>query len=151
MFDISQDVSREKFWSYSDSAMSVVNSFRDLGANLNMTMQGSNITGNQRLDDATISVQRVNRLPLSHREKSHVIRTRCHPKALYGCETSKLSENQQLAYAKAVKSAISNTTQHKGPNMTYCTSRHGPDIDSETHIFCRRVHAIRRSVMIRDR
>ena len=88
----------------------------------------------------TFVIQVISRLPLTHRQKAHHIRSKGVPMAIYGAEASKPNETKQRALATAIKNCICNTVLHKDSNLTYITSSHGPDLDPETLIFNQRIN-----------
>ena len=52
-------------------------------------------------------------------------------------------------YTTSIKDAISNHTQYKITDFTFCTSSHGPDLDPETYVFVKRMMSLRRAVVKR--
>ena len=121
-------------WKYSDTTIRVVNNFRDLRAHLNLTTLIASTTLNNRIACNTNAVYRVARLPLPYERKADIIRTRCHPSALFGVEASKPNETTQHKYNTAVKNTLSKPTKHKNTNIAFCTSSYGRDLETDTEI-----------------
>ena len=91
-----------------------------------------------RFSDASTAGERLDKLPLSHEQKSHQVRSKLTPKAIYGAETSKPTETCQRKFTTVIKRLISNDVQHKSTDLTFCTSSYGQDLDPETNIFINR-------------
>ena len=79
-------------WNCNSTKIQVTNRFRNLGAHVNMTSTIFSSTLKERIKQTIIIIHKVARLPLSHKEKPHIVRTRCIPKALYAAEASLLND-----------------------------------------------------------
>ena len=75
---------RKHRWAYSATTMSVLNSFRDLGAHINVTLSPHSRTLNARIKEATALTRKIGRLPLPHHDKAKLIRSHVLPLAYYG-------------------------------------------------------------------
>ena len=137
---------RKVIWRCSQTTIKVLNQFRDLGAHINVTNAAQSITINTRSIEAADAVNKLNRLPLSQKQKTHQARTRCLPKGLHGVETAKLGETNQRRLTTVIKQTISKKCRHKDRNLTFLTSSRGDDLDPETNILCRRALMLRRAV-----
>ena len=144
--DTARQQLRKHTWAYDGCKIQVSNNFRDLGAYINMTGSAHSTTLNERMDLGTFVINIISRLPLTHSQKAHIIRTKGIPMSIYGAEASKPNETKQRCLATAIKNCVSNTVLHKDSNLTYITSSHGPDIDVETHILINRILMLRRAL-----
>ena len=71
--------------------------------------------------------------------------------ALYGCESSPVSEQALAKYRTAVADTITKTTSKRSSNLTFSSSSEGPDIDPDVEVVCRRVKALRRYLVKEER
>ena len=69
----------------------VAQHMRDLVSHINTTRRAIATTLTNRLRDTADMVRRVGRLRLETAGKAKVVRTKCHPAALYGCDACTVS------------------------------------------------------------
>ena len=71
---------RKHKWPYSENVIDMLNSFRDLGAHINITPSIHTTTINQRFRDAIRGILAISRLPLTNEQKCKIIRTSSFPR-----------------------------------------------------------------------
>ena len=82
-------------WQKPKDKIKVVLSFRDLGAHVNTTSSINSTTLNDRVTESTTATYKLDKLPVTHEEKANGIRARIMPKAVYGAEVARPSEDKQ--------------------------------------------------------
>ena len=88
---------------------------------------------------------------MSHQEKCKVIRAKCHPKALYGCEASAVDDEILRRYRTACVNTLEFHTNMRSVDLTFATCSHGIDLDPYGQILIKRAVAVRRGVAKRPK
>ena len=93
---------------------------------------------------ATAMAKRLRWLPISYREKEHIILANILPAAFYGVETSRVNKNVLKALRAAIANAIGPRSARASNDIVYYNTSCSADLDPETYILTERVLGLRR-------
>ena len=92
---------------------------------------------------------RVGRLPVDGPERAKVVRTKVLASGLYGCETSRVSDQDMRTFRDTVAKAVAVDSGHAAKDSIFTVASYGNDVDPYTEVMVRRVAALRRAIALR--
>ncbi len=131
-------------WGSEGFHIPVVNSFRDLGAHLNLTHSRAAPTTTKRLRIARDMVRRLRRLPLGHCQKLRVIRSNALTAALYGSEVAPINVAAMRSFRAAVADTLGPRSKKRSAAIVFSVSSGHNDVDPEVQQVVRKIAMLRR-------
>ena len=121
-------------WDGNGLKIPVKNSFRDLGAHINLTKACNGSTLTSRLIKATNVAKRLRWLPISREQKEKIVQANILPMALYGVEAIHVNQSALQSLRSAITRAIGPGSAKRSIDFTFFHSKCANDLDPETNI-----------------
>ena len=116
---------------------------RDLGSHICTGHKRYTETITKRIQEATLLVKKIARIPIEMKAKSKAIRTFAWTKALYRCETAAPHDRALDAFTTAIKDVINGKCGNRADDLTYVVASSGTDLDPRIQILFKRVITLR--------
>ena len=133
-------------WDGNGLKIPVKNSFRDLGAHINLTKACNGSTLTSRLIKATNMAKRLRWLPISREQKEKIVQANILPMALYGVEAIHVNQSALQSLRSAITRAIGPGSAKRSIDLTFFHSKCANDLDPETNILYLRAAGLRRVI-----
>ena len=130
---------RTKKWRHNRSYIPTKNSFRDLGAHINITKSKNGATLTKRIKCAIGMCKRLTWLKLSNRNKNKIINANILPAALYGVETTHVSSQAMDGLRSAVAEVFGPKSSKRSIDMLYNLSDKNKENDPKAQVLIRRI------------
>ena len=135
---------RETTWRHSKCKIPNKSSFRDLGSHLNFTTTKNGSTIVKRIKAAKDMCCRLKWLKLTNKNKQKIIMSNIIPAALYGAETTFISDAALASIRTSVAEVIGPKSGKRSIDMVFNLSDTNKELDPKAHILIKRITEMRR-------
>ena len=132
-------------WQIAKAKIRAVSDSRDLGAHICVTTEMHASTLHERMDNAIVSANNVDKQPLTMFNKAKTVSTHNLPLALPGCEVASACLNH-VKIGTIILSMIHTCDAKRSRDLRFQFCSRGSDTDLEANITLRRTNALRRAV-----